>query len=401
MGVAEIKMWALCVVLVQLALAATSSASSDSRTHNSRPDDAGSLLTKALAPDQPSSGGMSEAQRDVLDQMADVLAQLSEVERAEFMSRLNAPSRADISGGADTVHRQSPPRRAPPAAQAASGGTQQRLRRTQQQQALQMQSTTYPGWCLEVNHSSWVSGFKLEVDEGSDLSLVVAHVAKILIEDKMGFDVELISRHEITNSIDRVALGEVDASVEVQLSERRDVEIYEERVRNQELALDLGPTGYANSAGWFVANGHLLHDPESCTYQDYWHTFTQVPALEMMLTANEVEAGVNDNGNLVCNPQDGGFCQNEDGKYFGRACNSDGFAIADITRPCRVILAHYPSYDYSVNEQLVNNLDGNGLEFGIVWLGWNATQIITDRASRGEIFLFHHWHFRPFFLIYF
>ena len=208
----------------------------------------------------------------------------------------------------------------------------------------------------------------------------------------MRFDVELIPRHEITNSIDRVALGEVDASVGVQLSERRDVDIYEEMVRNQELALDLGPTGYANSAGWFVANGHLLHDPESCTYQDYWHTFTQVPALEKMLTANEIGAGVNDNGNLVCNPQDGGFCQNDDGKYFGRACNSDGFAIADITRPCRAILAHYPSYDYSVNEQLVNNLDGDGLEFGIVWLGWNATQIITDRASRGEIFLFHHWH---------
>eukprot|EP01052_Picozoa_sp_SAG31_P000807 SAG31_NODE_23_length_33717_cov_17.863585_27_plen_272_part_00 len=45
--------------------------------------------------------------------------------------------------------------------------------------------------------------------------------------------------------------------------------------------------------------------------------------------------------------------------------------------------------------QLINNLGEAGLEFGIVWLGANASNEILARAAAGEVFLFHHWYPSP------
>ena len=93
-------------VLVHLVLA-TNIASSRLHTHK-YPSDAGSLLSKVLEDDRSSSGGMSGAQLDVLDQMKDVLAQLGKGDRVEFMSKLGIPHTPDFSDSAsDKFHRQS------------------------------------------------------------------------------------------------------------------------------------------------------------------------------------------------------------------------------------------------------------------------------------------------------
>lgn len=220
------------------------------------------------------------------------------------------------------------------------------------------------GWCLGTDENNTAApsrdrgNFTLEVDEASDLSLLVAHVVTTLIEDKLGFAVNLVVKHHLNHSIEQVALGAVDASVEIQLTEARDQETYQRFVEEYEMALDMGPTGYSNRAGWYLANGHLLANEELCTHEDYWHTFTHPADLGSLLPANEVQPGRDDEGLLVCDATygDRGFCPPESGKYFSRACTPGGYSVEEQGRPCRALLAHFPSYDEGVNEQLVNNL---------------------------------------------
>eukprot|EP01050_Picozoa_sp_SAG11_P001002 SAG11_NODE_40_length_21525_cov_16.276066_2_plen_1632_part_00 len=348
------------------------------------PADSALLLRSAitLGSDQASLTG---AQNALISRLAADVAQLDTQEIDAFWTRVE---------GMPLLYQT----REPPVVESGRARRAQEEEEEEEEEEDVISQSAYPGWCLSQRNTSR-GNFTLEVDDASDLSLLVAHVAAILIKDKLGYDVNLISRHQVLNSIERVALGVVDASVEIQLTEARDQAIYQHLVEEQELALDLGPTGYSNQAGWFLANGHLLeekriHD-EHCAYVDYWHTFAQDHILQVMLAANDVEPGITHDGELVCDiTTNNGFCPTGTGKYFSRACTGDGYAVTNTSRLCVALLAHYPSYDQSVNEQLINNLNG-GLEMGIVFLGHNTTDEILRRTERGEVFLFHHWYPSP------
>ena len=473
------------------------------------PADAAPLLRSALAGGLGGGGGggaLTGAHAELLGRLADVVQNLASDQGGPFWAKLQHAANDGGGGCGGGGNGSAPPgSSAGTAAAAGAAGARPASRRRLQSMytnsgtnGTALQSDTRRGWCLggEGDDDSTLTPFKgnfsLEVDDASDLSLLVAHVLATLIEDRLGFEVNLVEKHFIDHSIERVARGDVDASVEIQLTEARDQDIYTQLVEIQELAIDVGPTGYSNHAGWYLANGHVLANEELCTHEDYWHTFTRGAALGAMLTANEVEPGLNATGAAVCDisrgdPLKNGYCPADTGKYFSRACTASGFSasfgaeqaaipasctavastcvesnvtgsfdgsgsygameacalnldssgcevsfgcafsagsgstacaletdkrscmsastaggclfdagrVGTTQRPCKALLAHYPSYDAGVNEQLVNNLGDDGLEIGIVYLGYNASNEIMARASRGEVFLFHHWYPSP------
>jgi hypothetical protein len=249
---------------------------------------------------------------------------------------------------------------------------------------------------------------RVEIDASSDLNLLIGHVARILLQDKMGFNVTLVPRHNSHHSIQRVSDGDVHLNFQVGLESARDYALYTKLVERDELTQDLGATGFSTTSGLFLANSASL-DPViasavassggmACMYRDYWRTYTKPHVLQHMLSVHDVLPGM-EHGSVVCNASRAaqGFCTDvrpgHAGKYYSSsACDSDGYSRKNSSRPCRALLAHYPHYESAVVEQLVNNLGHLGFEFGVVWLGANATNEIMHRAQRGEIFLFHHWY---------
>ena len=291
----------------------------------------------------------------------------------------------------------------------------------------------------------------IEADEASDLNLLITHVAKILLEDMMDYNVTLVPRENNVHGIQRIADKQVHANFDVGLEEPRDFQLYTDLVEIKEEVKDLGATGYSRTGGLFVANAHKLSDvPGQCLYQDFWQTYTSPAVQDKMLSVHDIDGGMDTDGAPLCDESAGiGFCAAGVNKYFSTsACDPEGYAVdipcgaidatvdADVTmcgvvdssaacegagrcsagdtivtssecataggtwatsprctrRPCRAILAHYPTYEPAVNEQLVNNLGEEGFAFGLVWLGRHATEIIRRRAAAGDVFLFHHWY---------
>eukprot|EP01043_Picozoa_sp_COSAG02_P087213 COSAG02_NODE_24527_length_685_cov_1.302048_1_plen_120_part_01 len=99
----------------------------------------------------------------------------------------------------------------------------------------------------------------------------------------------------------------------------------------------------------------------SCSSPGYIMTYKNDEILDGMLRADEVEpyryVEGEHAGQYACNASAGrGFC-GENGIYYSKMCdNVTGMSIADPSRPCRALIAHLPSFDPAVNEQLINNL---------------------------------------------
>jgi hypothetical protein len=125
----------------------------------------------------------------------------------------------------------------------------------------------------------------------------------------------------------------------------------------------------------------------------YIMTYTRPDILQTMLRADAVEpysyTTGDKTGQFACNASAGrGFC-GDNGIYYSKMCNNvTGMSLVDPSRPCRALIAHQPSFDPAVNEQLINNLD---LEIGIVYAGPDAADEILQRTRTGETFLFYHW----------
>lgn len=56
---------------------------------------------------------------------------------------------------------------------------------------------------------------RLEVDDGSDLNILASHVAKILLEERIGFSVSLELGHADEGALVRLANGTVDVNMGV------------------------------------------------------------------------------------------------------------------------------------------------------------------------------------------
>ena len=151
----------------------------------------------------------------------------------------------------------------------------------------------------------------------------------------------------------------------------------------------------------FCAHGSLLprlsvcaqNAMSSCSSPGYIMTYKSHQILDGMLRADAVEpyryTTGEAAGQFACNASAGrGFC-GENGIYYSKMCdNVTGMSVADPSRPCRALIAHQPSFDPAVNEQLINNLE---LEIGIVYAGPGAAGEILTRTRSGEKFLFYHW----------
>ena len=106
----------------------------------------------------------------------------------------------------------------------------------------------------------------VEVDDGSDLNILSSHVAKVLLEEVIGFKVSIYSARDAAGSMYRLALEKdgpndgcrlddctpVDVNMGVMAESKLDVETYDQLVEDENLVMDLGATGYSVQAGWFV-----------------------------------------------------------------------------------------------------------------------------------------------------
>ena len=101
-------------------------------------------------------------------------------------------------------------------------------------------------------------GFQVvEVDDGSDLNILASHVAKVLLEEVIGFRVHLRSRADADGAMERLALDRrfpdsADLNMGVMAEAKANVAAYNKFVAEDNLLIDLGPTGYSVQAGWFT-----------------------------------------------------------------------------------------------------------------------------------------------------
>lgn len=122
----------------------------------------------------------------------------------------------------------------------------------------------------------------MEVDDGSDLNILASHVAKVLLEEVIGFKVSLVTRADSDKAMERLAKDRqfpdsVDVNMGVMAEAKANVGAYFFRaifrscqsccwssqasswrgrynkfVAQDNLLIDLGPTGYSVQAGWFT-----------------------------------------------------------------------------------------------------------------------------------------------------
>lgn len=112
---------------------------------------------------------------------------------------------------------------------------------------------------LARNGDTGTLDLAIEVDDGSDLNILASHVAKILLEEVIGFRVDLRSEPDSDGAMERLALERerfpdeaIDINMGVMAEAKANVEIYNRLVAEQNLLIDLGPTGYSVQAGWFT-----------------------------------------------------------------------------------------------------------------------------------------------------
>ena len=249
------------------------------------PPDAAELLAAALgAPAGGAGSELSGAERRLLGGVSSALGRSTERERGRFFEAVGAAPRP------------APRRpRAPGAEPRAAAQPTVPLRRERRRaQAAAPRCITDieddPDDNLKPANSFEVI---IEADEASDLNLLISHVAKIILEESMDFNVTLVPRGSTRHAIQRIADGSVHLNLDVGLEEKGDYDVYTRLVERDELVKDLGATGYSRTAGLFVANAHKLTDVEGqCLYPDFWETYQDAEILGRLLSVHDVPAGV-------------------------------------------------------------------------------------------------------------
>eukprot|EP01052_Picozoa_sp_SAG31_P041122 SAG31_NODE_6148_length_2148_cov_1.273792_2_plen_248_part_00 len=189
----------------------------------------------------------------------------------------------------------------------------------------------------------------IEYRAGDALSLLVSHLAKILLEgiirrilslnprctyarslsacccetpEVIGFDAQLVHYVNTQNSshIRRVAEGTVDVNLFVELDTAPDIAEIELFVEEEDLAIDLGDLGFSVTPGWFTSHKSGTDD---CSASDYWKSYLNPSMLEGMLSVHDIEGGIDEFGATVCpyNPPMSFCSASTPGKYYGSACD--------------------------------------------------------------------------------
>jgi hypothetical protein len=110
---------------------------------------------------------------------------------------------------------------------------------------------------MQRNADTGTLDLVMEVDDGSDLNILASHVAKVLLEEVIGFRVDLRSRADSDKAMERLALerrypDSVDINMGVMAEAKTNVAAYNKFVQEESLLIDLGPTGYSVQSGWFT-----------------------------------------------------------------------------------------------------------------------------------------------------
>ena len=118
---------------------------------------------------------------------------------------------------------------------------------------------------MQRNADTGVLDLVMEVDDGNDLNILASHVAKVLLEEVIGFRVDLRSRPDSDKAMERLALdrrmpNSVDVNMGVMVEAKANVATYDKFVGEDSLLIDLGPTGYSVQSGWFTQD-HVSPPP--------------------------------------------------------------------------------------------------------------------------------------------
>lgn len=294
----------------------------------------GAASSTAFRP--PAAPGLGLAE----EALAEGLQQLSPAERDAFWAKLRRARDAREA--------------ALPPAEAPSAGVASRpvWRRAQEDDIVR-------GQCLGLPQPPSMARNPLtltvEVNDGSDLNILASHVAKVLLEEVIGFGVNLKSMASNDGAMQRLALqpgqpdstygDPVDLNIGIMAEAKVNVELYNKLVAEENLVTDLGPSGYSVQAGWFTQD---RLQQSSCDSPSYAMTYTDPTFLGDLTRADEIapyalshttSQGVA--GDYACNGTAGrGFC-GPNGIYYSKMCDSvTGMSLADPTRPCRALIAH-------------------------------------------------------------
>jgi len=208
-------------------------------------------------------------------------------------------------------------------------------------------------------------------------------LAKILLDDYMGYDVEIASSAVGSSSdgINRLATGAVHANIEVWPYEYSNVSKIE----------SLGGNGLNGQKGWYIpkkvveseysTNGRII---------DHWRAFKNKAVHKLFVPPS---AAIQAAGKAHClaapDLSAGGTCANE-GWYRPTSgnCNSGAATAAN----CASLLAHSNQpEDAATLRQLVDNL-GSGLDMSILWLDDKSLKKqVSDMKAAEKPVLFYWW----------
>ena len=114
-----------------------------------------------------------------------------------------------------------------------------------------------------------------EVPDNSDTTVTIAvnawvgaaanaHVAKVLLEDKLGYTVELVDIDEF-EQFPAIAAGDIDATLEIWPSGH--AKDYKQYIENEAGVVDGGEIGVIGQIGWWVPTYLVEENPDLATFE--------------------------------------------------------------------------------------------------------------------------------------
>lgn len=129
--------------------------------------------------------------------------------------------------------------------------------------------------CGDVTEDGDGGGGTTEVPDNSDITITIAvnawvgaaanaHVAKVLLEDRLGYTVELVDIDEF-EQFPAIAAGDIDATLEIWPSGH--AKDYRQYIEGGAGVVDGGELGVIGQIGWWIPTYMVEENPELATYE--------------------------------------------------------------------------------------------------------------------------------------
>lgn len=237
------------------------------------------------------------------------------------------------------------------------------------------------------------SKVKMELS-GWDGHRLTTSIAKILIEDYLGYTVEVVSNPNAWSPYELAGTGGSDVNLEV-WPYSKSIQEYNKWIKELGKTVDMGFLGLSGGSGLYIPSYVLTDNPE--IYSDFWRSYSGDDTLDLFTKNGAWASGSTDDnlltGNgrefvppycaLKTNPPDCKDKLNTE-MHWERKCN-----VTEYDPQCFELLAISSGYDAGIMQQQIRN---NNLKITILFLSEdNFYNHVWDHLAKRKPFMFYYW----------